>query len=326
MGGSRDMKIVFFGTPDYVLPILERLAKEYKEKADDDPIVAVVTQEPKVAGRKKLLTYSPIDTWAHKRNVPIFFNPKDLLTENIHADLGILAAYGKIIPREVINHFLKGIINIHPSLLPKYRGASPIQATILSGETQTGVSFIKMDELLDHGPIISQFKEEVDKTETAGSLRNRLFDKSIDSLIELIPPYLKGKIKLKEQDHEMATFTTQITKSDGFIPFMYIKSCLLGETVQENLDIHFIKNYSFTPNADSIDRFIHAMDPWPGTWTSIRITDQNGKTEERRLKILKAHHENGKLILDTVQLEGRTPSSWDQFKSAYNIDSTSATN
>ena len=117
------MKIVFFGTPSYAVPILDALRKEF-ESAKVKSVVAVVTQAPKPTGRKQLLTYSPVDDYAYKRKIPIFHSSRELLQKGVEADLGVLAAYGEIIPSEVIKLFPKGILNIHPSLLPKFRGAS----------------------------------------------------------------------------------------------------------------------------------------------------------------------------------------------------------
>ena len=187
------MRVVFFGTPEYVLPVLNRVHKTFKSRGEKSPVVAVVTQKPKPSGRKKQLEYSAVDTWAHKKGIKRYFKASDLIEKCIEADLGILASYGEIIPKKVIKHFPYGILCIHPSLLPKYRGASPVQATILSGETETGVTIIKIDEKLDHGPIISQFKEEVLPDDTTESLRNRLFNKSAEVLSTLIPAYIQGK-------------------------------------------------------------------------------------------------------------------------------------
>src|SRR5437879_3001617 len=110
-------KIIFFGTPEYVIPVLESLHKHYK-------IVGVVTQPPKLVGRKQIRTFSHVDNWAHKHKIPVITSLSEVLPE---AKLGVVASYGKIIPKSVIDHFGSGILNIHPSLLPKYRGASPIQ-------------------------------------------------------------------------------------------------------------------------------------------------------------------------------------------------------
>src|SRR3990172_1832608 len=108
------MKIVFFGTPDYVLPVLEQIHKKIKGKIGS-PVVAVVTQSPKPAGRDKKITFSPVDAWAHKRKIPIYYKSSDLLKDRLEADLGVLAAYGEIIPETVLKNFKYGILNLHPS-------------------------------------------------------------------------------------------------------------------------------------------------------------------------------------------------------------------
>ncbi len=289
----QNLKIIFFGTPEYVVPILSKLAKSHE-------IVAVVTQPPKPVGREQFKKYSPVDDWAHKRNIPIFFEFDDILPKeddisvSTHsgncykpfpeADLGVCAAYGKIIPETAINQFKFGVLNIHPSLLPKYRGASPISTAIANGDVETGVTIIKMDEKMDHGPIITHFKEEILPNDTTESLRERLFERSGDVLIQLIPAYVSGRVKPKKQKEKEATFTKVLTREDGLIN-------LKEKTPEE------------------AERFLRAMNPWPGAW--MRLENQ------KRLKLLKAHLEEGKLVLDEVQLEGKDPVSWKQFKEGY---------
>lgn len=277
------MKIVFFGTPEYVLPILKAIHKKFVTGPGKSPIAAVVTQSPKPVGRKQILSYSPIDKWAHERNISTFYQSSELAINNIEADLGILAAYGEIIRKEVINLFPKGILVIHPSLLPKYRGASPIQAAIASGEETTGVSIIKMDEKVDHGAIVSQFKENINQNDTTETLRARLFERSAEVITELIEPYMKGKITPREQNDAEATFTKLVTKQDGFIDLKKI-------------------------DPEDAERFIRAMSPWPSAWTLA---------EGKRIKLLKSHLEAGKLFLDEVQLEGKNPVKWREFETAY---------
>ena len=275
MGGGRTLKIIFFGTPEYVVQILSKLSKIHE-------IVAVVTQPPKPVGREQFKKYSPVDDWAHKRSVPIIFEFDKTFPE---AELGVCAAYGKIIPEIVINKFKFGILNIHPSLLPKYRGASPINEAIKNGDAETGVTIIKMDKEMDHGGVVTFFKEEILSDDTTVSLREKLFERSGDVLIQLIPAYVSGKVKPKEQNEKEATFTKILTKEDGFID-------LAGH--QSPITVH---------------NFIRAMNPWPGAWTKLE--------NQKRLKLLKAHLEEGKLILDEVQLEGKDPVSWKQFKAGY---------
>ncbi len=321
------MKIVFFGTPDYVLPILDTLHKEFKERSSKSSIVAVVTQAARPAGRKKILTYSPVDAWAHKKKIPVFYNSQDLVEQKVEADLGILAAYGLIVPNNAIKYFPFGILNIHPSLLPKFRGASPIQASIISGDNETGVTIIKLDNKVDHGPIISQFKERVLPTDTTDSLRKRLFKQSAEVLVTLLPAYLKGKITPRKQDHKKATFTTLLKKEYGFIPPKYLDATLQGKSFKGKWKIPFIKDYTLNPTPYTLERFIRAMQPWPISWTYIQLNSKLKAQSSKRLKILRAHLEpntehralNTKqiLVLDEVQLEGKNPVSWKQFKQAY---------
>lgn len=306
------MKIVFFGTPEYVLPLLETLHKNFKGKRGESPIVAVVTQKPRPTGRKQILTFSPVDTWAHKKEIPIYFNCRDLIKDGIEADLGILAAYGEIIPDEVINLFPHGILNIHPSLLPNFRGASPVQSAIVSGEKTTGVTIIKLDALLDHGPIVAQFKEEIGDEDTLGSLREKLFLRSAEVLNELVKPYIAGKIKPREQDHSKAVLTRELKKEFTFLPPAFLQKALEGKGTKEQMEIPFIKGYAVIPNAAFIHDFVRATSPWPSVWTKVRVEGQ-----EKRLKIIKTSLEEEKLILETVQLEGKNVVSWEELKRGY---------
>ena len=307
------MKVVFFGTPEYVLPILSGIHKKFIGKAGKSPVVAVVTQSPKEVGRKRIVTYSPIDKWAHERNISVYYSANDLVDDQIEADFGILAAYGAILPKQVLKMFPNGILNIHPSLLPKFRGASPVQGTIVSGEKITGGTIIKLDEEMDHGPIISQFKDEVLDNDTIESLRNRLFERSKDVILELIEPYIGGKIKFKKQNHEQATYTKLIKKDFGFIEPVFINDAIDGKENETDWEIKFVKNLFLKPSAENISNFVRSLTPWPGAWTNITLREGNKK----RIKILKAHTEENKLIVDEVQLEGKNPVSWSQFKAAY---------
>ena len=318
------MRIVFFGTPDYVLPILDSLHQVYRSKTGEPPISAVVTQKPRPTGRKQILTYSPVDTWARKKKVPVFYNSYDLIKNKVQAELGIIASFGQIIPKNAISHFPYGILNIHFSLLPKLRGAAPVEATIVMGEREAGVSIFAIDELLDHGPIISQFTEEVRDDDTSKSLRLRLFKRTNEVLLTLLPAYLKGQITPREQDHKSATFTTLVKKADGFIPPKYLARAIeQGSELRKvrNLPkwkIPFIKDYSLKPDPYTLDRFIRAMQSWPVAWTEVKMTN-NKKQITKRMKILKAHLEDKKLKLDEVQLEGKNPVSWKQFRQGYTV-------
>ncbi len=276
------MRVIFFGTPDYVLPILENLHKYHE-------IVAVVTQSPKPMGREKVLTYSAVDSWAFKKHITRNFDYVDLPV----ADMGVCASFGMIIPQVVLDHFKYGIINIHPSLLPMFRGSSPIQATLISGINPTGVSIIKMSAKMDAGPILTQFKEDAMPDDTNEALRARLFEKSAEVLLEMIPAYVEGKIHLKPQDESKATITKMITKDDGYVDL-------------------------YKDDQELIWRKFRAYSPWPGIWTNIKILS-NKDIKILRLKILKCRFENGKLIIDEVQPESKNPTNWNVFRRTYGL-------
>ena len=309
------MKIVFFGTPAFCLPILKNIQKKIKLNPQDSSIVAVITQKPKPIGRNKFITYSAVDTWAFKRKIPVFYSVEDFLKENIKADLGIVVAYGKILSEKIINYFPHGILNIHPSLLPKYRGASPLQAAIASGNLETGATIIKIDEKMDHGPIVSQFKEEIQKTDNSKILGERIFERSAQVLIDLLPAYIKGKISLKEQYHKKATYTTLLKKENGFIPPKILKAVINGKSMKKDWDIDFIKDFSLKLTPKNVERFIRAISPWPGAWTFVFLDSK--KKEQKRLKISEAELTEEKLIPKTVQLEGKLEVTWKEFKKGY---------
>jgi len=304
------MRIIFFGTPQYVVPILEALHKEYN-RGRERQFFAVVTQPPKPVGREKKVQHSPVDNWAFKHKMQIFTDFKNLP----EADLGIVASFGKIIPQDVIDKFQFGLLNIHPSSLPEFRGTSPVQATILTGKEMAIVSIIKMDELMDHGPVVSSFKENISHSDTTGTLRERLFARSAEFLVELIPSYISGKIKPIEQDHENATFTKLINKQDGFIKPEIIAALLNGSIVDEGWNIRWITDYQLPVTSYGIANFIRAMNPWPMAWT--HITTNPEVDNQRRIKLISSHIEEEKLVLDKVQLEGKNEISWEEFKKGY---------
>ncbi len=311
------MDIVFFGTPEYVLSVVNQLHREFKPKVGESPIVAVVTQPPKESGRKKYLSYSAVDAWAHKRKIPVFYDQQEFLNQKLNADIGILASYGVIVTQEMLDYFPLGILNIHPSLLPQFRGASPVQAALVSGATETGSTIMKLDPLLDHGPIVSQFVEEIKEDDTTPTLRERLFNRTANELISLLPSYAKGKINLKEQNHEKATFTRQIKKDHAYVDPEALAAALEGKTLEKDWEIKFMKDFTTNYSPTAIHNFIRAMQPWPVAWTKVQLSTQSKAQSAKRLLLHKAYIENRKLILDEVQLEGKAKVSWKQFSEGY---------
>ncbi|MBI2012761.1 methionyl-tRNA formyltransferase, partial [Candidatus Curtissbacteria bacterium] len=210
------MNIVFFGTP--------RLAQIILEKLIDSPFrpQLVVTAPDSKVGRSLKPQLSPVKQTAAKHHIDVL-EPKTLNSHlrtgnetfsilNSQFDLAILVAYGKIIPKDILAIPKYGFINIHPSILPKYRGPSPIQSAILAGEKQTGVTIIKLDEEIDHGPILAQKKINITNHDTHAALVEKLGKLGDELLIETLPEYLDEKLKPKPQNHALATFTKKVTK------------------------------------------------------------------------------------------------------------------
>lgn len=261
------MKIVFFGTPDFVIPVLRTLI-------DNFDVVAVVSTPDSPQGRKKILTPAPVALYATEHSIPVF-KPESLEIENWKleipkADLFITAAYGKLIPEEVLSIAKIGALNIHPSLLPKYRGPSPIQSAIINGDSETGVSIIEMDEKLDHGPILAQEKIPLHGTETFVSLHKELFEKAAMILPEAIRSYAKKESIPHPQEEKDVVWCKKITKEDGYF------------------------DSTHPPKKELLDRMIRAYTPWPTAWTKITIN-----TQEIRIKLhpdQKIQPEGGKIM------------------------------
>lgn len=304
------MKVIFFGTPYYSVYILDKLYRHLKTSGST--IEAVVTQPPKPSGRDKFLTYSAVDTWAYKKKIKIIRDPASVTS--IPADVGVIASYGRLITQNVIDHFPKGIINVHPSILPLFRGASPVQATIATGLEETGVTFFLIDSEMDHGPTLSKFTEDVQPNDTTQTLRDRLFTRASESLPPMLDAYIAGKIKPKVQDEDLATYTKIIKKEDGYIPWKYLKLAINGKSSSDAMMIPFVDSFRTNYSPESIYCVIRALDPWPKTWTKLEI-----KGKQMRLLIHESKLVEGRIELITVQLEGKKEVPWKQLKEAYSI-------
>lgn len=274
------MKIIFFGSFQYAIPALEQLVKTGYE------ITAVVTNPDSLQERKKELTPTPVKLAAQKLGLNIL-QPEKLrnnqefleILKSLNPDLNIVVAYGKIIPKEIIELPKHGTINIHPSLLPAYRGPSPIQSAILNGEKETGVTIMQIDEEVDHGAILSQAKYQIHPDAYLPQVTQELFQLGAELLIKTIPDWLEGKIVPQPQDHSQATFTKKFSWENGRI--------------------------DWNQSTEKIYNQIRALNPEPGTWTTL-----NGKI----LKILKAEiGEDGKILPQDVQLEGKKAMPFQDF-------------
>jgi len=246
-------KIIFFGTPAFALPTFKALHQEGFN------IVLIVTKPDSFVGRNLKLSPSPLKLAGQNLNYPITDNLIELKNKikDLKPDLGVVVAYGKIIPQEILEAFPDGCLNLHPSLLPKYRGASPITAALLHGDQETGVTIIKLDEKMDHGPIIAQATVKIAVNDTGESLENKLSELGANLLIEILPDYLSGKIIPQAQDDQQATFTKLINKEAGWLDWSHA--------------------------AEDLERQIRAFYPWPGSFTEIKL-----KNKILKIKILAA--------------------------------------
>lgn len=208
-------KIVFFGTEDYSLVTLKSLVEAGFN------VVAVVTKPDSKRGRGQKLSEPPVKTYATEHDIPVW-QPVKLseVTEkikNIQPATAVLVAYGKIIPQSIIDLFDPGIINVHPSLLPKWRGPSPIEAAIINREHETGVTIMQLEAGMDSGPVYLQTTVKLDGTETKPDLYDKLFDLGSSLLINHLPDIISGKLQPVPQDHDKASYCSLLSKDSSFI-------------------------------------------------------------------------------------------------------------
>lgn len=271
---SNNLKnFLFFGTDSFATTVLEEL-----KKLGINPRL-IITLPDKPQGRNLVLTPPPVKIWAQYNNIK-YLQPEKLSGEllnqltDLYSQLFIVASYGKIIPKQILDLPAHGTLNIHPSLLPKYRGPSPIQTAILNDDKDTGVTIILLDEKIDHGDIVASRKVEVsDWPPKAYDLEKILAVEGADLLMEIIPKWITKDITPAVQEHSKATFTKKIEKKEGEIT-------LSADPYQNLLKIK-------------------AYNEWPGAYYFI---ERKGK--KIRVLIKDAKFENNKLIIMRVLPEG----------------------
>jgi methionyl-tRNA formyltransferase len=295
-------KVVFMGTPEFAVAPLRRLIESHE-------VIGVVTQPDRPAGRNRQLQMSPVKQVALEAGIPVQQPERLRRPEAIDGlkvwspDVFVVAAFGQILPQAVLDLPPHGSINIHASLLPRWRGAAPINAVTRAGDAESGITIMKMDAGLDTGPILTQRAITLALDETAETLHDKLSVIGADLLIETLPDYLNGSIVPRPQDESQATFAPRIDKSEGHI--------------------------DWTRSAAEIERMVRAFTPWPGTYTTW-----NGK----QLKILAAMVAHGSaepgkvtkpddhIVIGTgdgllyplrVQLEGKGPVTIAEFLRGY---------
>ena len=279
------MKFIFFGTPEFAAIILEKLIQ-----AELMP-EAVICNPDKPTGRKQIITPPPVKVLAQKYGLTIY-QPKDKnelleIIKKLQPDLAIVAAFGMLFPKEILAVPKYGFINIHPSLLPKYRGPTPIQTAILNGDEKTGVSLFLIDEEMDHGPILAKRELEFPISNFQFPiLSQKLAELGADLLIETLPDFVVGKITPLPQNESQATYTKKFSTQDA-----YIEPKDLEEAQEKGGD-----------KAVEIDRKIRALNPEPGTFT-LSLS----KGGLKRTKLLEAKIIDGKLKITKIQVEGGKP-------------------
>ena len=239
------MKIVFMGTPHLSIPVLERIVDDGHE------ILAVYTQPDRTSGRGRRKAISPLKEYSVSKNYLVLQpenfrgNSSEINTlKKFDADIAVVAAYGILLPPEVLSAFRHGCINLHPSLLPKYRGASPVSSTILAGDKYTGVTIIQLDSGMDSGPILSQEKIKLQGDEFCDKLTMDLFMLGSKFVSKTISEFAAGNIEIVQQDHDKATFTEKLSRNDGLI--------------------------DWTKGFNRIWKEIRAYNPWPGSHTKFK--------------------------------------------------------
>ncbi|SFQ16745.1 methionyl-tRNA formyltransferase [Lachnospiraceae bacterium XBB1006] len=313
------MKVIFMGTPDFAVSSLERLIESEHE------VILVVTQPDKPRGRGNQVSFSPVKEVAVKAGIPVFQPERIKTKESISylrqfdADVMVVVAFGQILSKEILTMPRYGCINVHGSLLPKYRGAAPIQWAVLNGEKVSGVTTMRMDEGLDTGDIMMKEEVELAEDETAGSLFDRLMECGATLLLKTLAAVENETVTYTPQDNEKATKTRLITKDMGHL--------------------------NFELPAEEIERFVRGMSPWPSAYTKI-----SGKTlkiwkcavadveeEKQCLDHAEKDAQSGEVLfvdkrhiyvkcgegilrLDEVQLEGKKRMSCEEFLRGYHME------
>ncbi|HIE39648.1 MAG TPA: methionyl-tRNA formyltransferase [Anaerolineae bacterium] len=295
------MGVIFMGSADFSIPILKALS-------EGEEVLAVVTQPDRPRGRGQRLGPTPVKQWANCNGIPVL-EPQLLDGHFIEEVRGfgpeaiVVAAYGRMLPPELLRLPPLGCINVHPSLLPKYRGAAPVNWAIIRGESETGVTTFLMDEGMDSGPILLQRRVQIGEGETASELLGRLAELGAELLLETLKRWRRGEIEPRPQREEEATFAPKLRKEDGLI--------------------------DWKREAREINNLIRGVQPWPGAYTFLkgkhlkvhRAKVGSGRGEPGEVISLKDGIEvacgKGSLLLEEVQLEGRRRVRWEEFLRGY---------
>lgn len=301
------MRVVFMGTPDFSVPALENIAKRYE-------VVAVVTQQDRPKGRGHKMQYTPVKEKAIELEIPVY-QPKRVkdpefvdILKTLKPDVIVVIAFGQILSKEILELPKHGCINVHASLLPKYRGAAPIQWAVINGDKKSGVTTMYMAEGLDMGDIIDTSEIVLDEKETGGSLFDKLADLGGKLILNTLDKLETGTATRTRQDDARSTYAGKITKELGKI--------------------------DFTKSAVEIERLIRGLNPWPSAFTYMddkmlkiwnadvleeTVEEEPGTITEVNKKFIKVATGEGYLLLKEIQLEGKKRMNVTSFLNGYNF-------
>lgn len=303
------MRVVFMGTPDFAVETLEAIIKEGHE------VAGVVTQPDKPKGRGKNMQFTPVKEVAIARGIavyqPVRVKELEFIQElkKMNPDVIVVVAFGQILPKEILDMPKYGCVNVHASLLPKYRGAAPIQWAVIDGEKESGVTTMLMEEGLDTGDMLKKTVVPLEKDETGGSLHDKLAVKGAQLLIETLKELQAGTATRTKQDDSLSNYAKMLDKHLGQI--------------------------DFTKPAEEIERLIRGLNPWPSAFTGIdgktlkiwSATVINREAEGKFGEIVEVNQDcilvktgNGLLQLDEVQLEGKKRMETDAFLRGYPVE------
>jgi len=322
------VRILFFGSTLDSVSVVQKL-HGFTGPNIEAQVVAVVTQPDKPVGRHALLTQTPVKVWATKQKITVLSfpsNPKSPwrfkdeaevvnALSSCKANLVISSCFGQKIPFSVIRDSTYGGLNVHPSMLPRFRGADPVPWAIVSGDKEIGISIVGLSEKFDEGNIIAQQKIPLDPVIMADQLRTTLFTMGATLLTQSLDRYIMNPTKLKVNNTHESCYARKLTREDGFVPWEFFHLVISNTEIVTSTTPSLIRERTDGFQQALFDMW-RALTPWPGIWTQVAI-----EGVKKRLKIIACHLEqhDGKLnfILDTVQLEGKKPVTYKQFEVGY---------
>ncbi|HKY74415.1 MAG TPA: methionyl-tRNA formyltransferase [Patescibacteria group bacterium] len=293
------MNILLAGTPETTVMVADAI------KTAGHTIAGVLCPFPKPIGRKQIVTPCDLETWAKKQHIPVLNVDKDLLKMGVDGlnlppcDVLVVADFGYLVPSWLLAWPTEGAYNIHPSLLPRWRGATPVPFTILFGDKETGVTVIKMNEKFDMGSIVAQQKVEVLESDTTPTLLHRCFDRGSQMIVNILADLTAGKV-IKEAPQVLETQTPptrKFTKDDGHVPRESLVSILSNFTSVGPIPL--LDQYDLPKNLKSLRNMCQALLPWPKMWTRTK--------EEKRVLILRVDDKTIEYHLEGAPLSQSAP-------------------